>query len=185
MIITCPRCFSADDVERPRRLPDHVLQYRCVNPEHGIHEWLTTLDVVQPAGEVRAGVTDDLLGPLNDCVEADDPLLEYGIVEHRLRTRFPDLFAAHVGDQGHNLLGTRLYTASGVRFGVALYRLQRRGELVSEYGRATGAWSYNGQVTYWARTGQQSRVHKTWVEYCEEIGRSPEWTPEDLRGLPA
>ena len=183
MIITCPECFSADDVERPRRLPDHVLQYRCTNPAHGVHEWLTTNDAVRPQGEARQGVTDDLLGPLNDCVRPDDPFLEYGIVEHRLRTRFPDLFAAHVADQGHTLLGTRIFTASSVRFGVALGRLERTGELVSESGRATGAWAYNAQMTYWARAGQDNRGRKTWVEYCREIGRSPEWTDEDRKGL--
>jgi hypothetical protein len=33
---------------------------------------------------------------------AGHPFVEYGIVEHRLRTRFPDLFAAHVAEQGHS-----------------------------------------------------------------------------------
>jgi hypothetical protein len=55
--------------------------------------------------------------------------VEYGIVEHRLRTRFPDLFAAHVADQGHSMFGSRAYTASSVRFGVTLGRLERMGDL--------------------------------------------------------
>jgi hypothetical protein len=54
VIITCPKCFSADDV--------------------------------LPRGEVQEGVTDELLEPLNRCVDASDPLVEYGIVEHRPRT---------------------------------------------------------------------------------------------------
>lgn len=54
MIITCRKCFSADDV--------------------------------LPPGEVQKGVTDELLEPLNRCVDASDPLVEYGIVEHRPRT---------------------------------------------------------------------------------------------------
>ncbi|MFC7613477.1 hypothetical protein ACFQV2_07530 [Actinokineospora soli] len=61
-----------------------------------------------------------------------------GSPQHRLRTRYPELFAGHVADQGHSMFGTRAYTASSVRFGVALGRLERAGELVSEYGPATG-----------------------------------------------
>lgn len=88
MIITCPKCFSADDVQPPRRLPDHLLQYTCTNEAaHGHYEWLTTRNAVQPSGDVTEGVTDELLEPLNQCVVADDPFVEYGIVEHRLRVR--------------------------------------------------------------------------------------------------
>lgn len=133
--------------------PDHLLQYRCTNETaHGSYEWLTTREAVHPMGEVREGVTDELLEPLSQCVLTGDPFMEYGIVEHRLRTRFPDLFAAHVAEQGHSMLGSRAYTASSVRFGVALGRLERLGDLVSEYGPATGAWRYNGQVTYWGQS---------------------------------
>lgn len=184
MIITCPKCFSADDVLPPRRLPDGLLQYHCANHRvHGDHEWLTTRESVQAPSEVREGVTDDLLEPLDRCVGPDDPFLEYGIVEHRLRTRFPDLFAAHVADQGHSMFGSRACTASSVRFGVALGRPERMGALVSQYGPATGAWHYNGQVAYWARSVPPDQRRKTWVEYCAEIGRSPQWTDEDRDGL--
>jgi hypothetical protein len=162
VIITCPKCFSADDVLPPRRVPDHLLQYRCTNEVHGDHQWLTTRNAVQPPSDVQEGVTDDLLEPLSQCVDAGDPFVEYGIVEHRLRTRFPDLFATHVAEQGHSMFGSRAYTASSVRFGVPLGRLERLGELVSEYGPATGAWHYNGQVTYWATTPppDQSAAHQ-------------------------
>jgi hypothetical protein len=81
------------------------------------------------------------------------------------------------------MFGSRAYTASSVRFGVALGRLERMGELVSEYGPATGAWRYNGQVTYWAKTAPSDRSRKTWSDYCAEIGRSPEWTDDDRLGL--
>lgn len=184
MIITCPKCFSADDVLPPRRLPDQLLLYRCTNEQaHGDYEWVTTRHAVQPPEEVQDGVTDELLEPLNHCVLADEPFVEYGIVEHRLRTRFPELFAAHVAEQGHSMFGSRAYTASSVRFGVALGRLERLGELVSQYGPATGAWHHNGQVTYWTRTPPTDMRRKTWSEYCAEIGRPPTWTDDDRLGL--
>lgn len=186
MIITCPKCFSADDVLPPRRLPDRVLHYRCTNDKHGDHEWLTTLGHGQPSVErhnlVRHDlVTDNLLEPLSQCVHDGEPFVEFGIVEHRLRQTFPDLFAAHVAEQGHSMFGSRTYTASSVRFGVALGRLERAGQLVSQYGPATGAWRYNGQVTYWAKTATTDL--RSWAEYCADHGRSPEWTDTDRLGL--
>lgn len=183
MIITCPRCFRADDVVPPRRLPDQVLEYHCANPVHGDHEWLTTRDAVLLPADVQEGVTDELLEPLDHCVDPGDPFVEYGIVEHRLRTRFPDLFASHVADQGHSMFGSRAYTASSVRFGVALGRLERRDELVSQYGPATGAWRHNGQVTYWSRNPPADPGRRTWAEHCALTGRSAEWTDDDRRGL--
>jgi hypothetical protein len=144
---------------------------------------LTTRDDLRSPSDVQEGVTDDLLEPLTHCVDAGDPFLEYGIVEHRLRTRFPDLFAAHVAEQGDSIFGSRAFTASSVRFGVALGRLEWTGDLVCEYGLATGAWHHNSRVTYWARTPPPDRRRKTWTEYCTEIGCSPEWTDDDRLGL--
>ena len=183
MIITCPKCFTADDVQRPRRLPDGVLHHRCANPEHGDHEWFTTLDAIKPLSDVEEGVTDELLEPLRHCVVPGEPFVEYGIVEHRLRTREPDLFAAHVAQQGHSMFGSRQCTASSVRFGVALGRLERLGTLVSFYGPATGAWRHNGQVTYWATNPHPDQRRVTWAEHCAQLGRSPEWTDADRAGL--
>ena len=43
LIVTCPRCFSFDDVRPPRRLPDGRLEYTCTG-EHdgtGAYMWST------------------------------------------------------------------------------------------------------------------------------------------------
>jgi hypothetical protein len=194
VIITCPKCFSADDVLPPRRLPDRLLQYRCTNQVHGDHEWLTTRDDLRSPSDVQEGVTDDLLEPLNHCVDAGDPFLEYGVVEHRLAHTIP-----------RPVRRTRRRTGTlHVRL-PRVHRLQRplrrrprpagrtsaspsagwkgKGDLVSEYGPATGAWHHNSRVTYWARTPPPDRRRKTWTECCTEIGRSPEWTDDDRLGL--
>ena len=50
MITTCPRCFSFDDVQRPRRLPDGRLEYTCTG-EHdgtGAYVWSTASSAVDP-----------------------------------------------------------------------------------------------------------------------------------------
>ena len=175
MIVTCPRCFSADDV---------TYQYRCVNTSaHPEHLWLATLRSVTFADDSPDGVTDELLDPLSHCVVDGEPFMEYGVVEHRLRARYPELFAAHVAERGHSMFGTRPATASSVRFGVALGRLERDGKLVSRYGPATGAWSHNERVTYWAKRGPEPDGSLTWVEYCAQLGRDPEWTEDDRCGL--
>jgi hypothetical protein len=119
------------------------------------------------------------LEPLSACVPPGEPYVEYGVVEYRFRQRYPDLFRAHVHDRGHVLTGKQVATASGVRFGVALGRLARAGELISRYGPATGAWSYNGQVTYWARPPEPAGPPLTWAAFCARLGRSAEWTEED------
>lgn len=185
VIITCPKCFSADDVTF-QRLPDKAALYHCDRNHDGDgpHAWVLSQAALNAHVEHAAeGVTDELLEPLSSCVVAGEPFAEYGVIEYRFRQRFPELFAAHVRDRGHILMGPKTYTASSVRFGVALGRLARAGELLSRYGPATGAWRYNGQVTYWARPPGAPATPLTWAAYCKAEGRSPEWTKTDRVGL--
>lgn len=181
VIVTCPLCFSSDDVSY-ERLPDRVVEYTCMNGHAGAgpHRWFASLDDTAYRGEAAEGVTDELLEPLSSCISPEDPWLEYGIVEYRFRQRFPELFAAHVRERGHRMFGDRV-TASAVRFASALGRLAERGELVKKYRPATGAWAPQ-EVTYWARPPAPSS-HLSWVDWCAEHGRPADWTDED-RALP-
>jgi hypothetical protein len=184
VITTCPRCFSAEDVTW-QRLPDRTVLYTCDRRHggEGPHTWLKSLDQLALHEEAAEGVTDELLEPLSSCVLAGEPFVEYGVVEYRFRQRFSELFKQHVLERGHGVFGPKAYTASSVRFGVALARLARSKELVSRYDTATGAWSYNGQITYWARPPVTPGPPLTWARFCAEIGRSPEWTEKDKEGL--
>jgi hypothetical protein len=157
-----------------------MVEYTCSAAHNGTgeHTWLVSQASVGWTAETEYGVTDELLGPLLDCVVPGEPYVEFGIVEYRLRETRPDLFRAHVADRGHVMLAPGVATASSVRFGTALGRLARSGELVSRYGPATGAWKYNGQVTYWARPPAPIGS-VSWAEHCKHLGRSPEWTDED------
>lgn len=180
MIRTCPLCFTADDVTA-RRAPGGMVEYAC-DGDHapsGPHRWSGPLaDVTVGGPGAPDGVTDELLDPLLRCVRAGEPFVEYGVVEYRLRQERPDLFVAHVREAGHTMLAPAVATASSVRFGVALSRLERAGDLLSVAGAATGAWRYNGTVRYWARppapTGRVS-----WVNFCAHEGRPAEWSDED------
>ena len=185
VIITCEKCFSAEDVTY-QRLPDLAVLYMCSRSHggEGPHAWIKSVsELATPDEQAAEGVTDELLEPLSACVDPGDPFVEYGIVEYRLRQRYPDLFLAHVRDRGHVILGPKAYTASSVRFGVALGRLAQAGELTSKYGPATGAWRYNSQITYWARPPVPDQSMLTWADYCEALGRSSMWTDEDRAAL--
>ena len=103
------------------------------------------------------GVTGELMEPLLQCLTPGEAFVEYGVVEYRFRQRFADLFRTHVLERGHVLTGKTIATASSVRFGVALARLARDGEVLRRYAPATGAWSYNGQVTL---LGAAARAHR-------------------------
>ena len=126
MIVTCPRCFSADDVGY-RRLPDRMVEYTCDGRHDGAgtHTWLASQTSAGWTLDVNDGVTDELLEPLLRCVLPGEPFAEYGVVEYRLRCERPDLFCAHVRDRGHVMIAPAQATASSVRFGVALGRLAR------------------------------------------------------------
>lgn len=185
MIVTCPRCFSADDVEW-QRLPDKMIAYTCRRAHSagsgetaGPHTWVGTVDAVSFDADTSQGVTDELMEPLTACVVSGEPFVEYGIVEYRFARAHPDLFAAHIAERGHTMLHPQVATASGVRFGVALGRLAAAGALVSKYGPATGAWGYNGQVTYWSKQPPGAGKDVTWVTFCAERGRSTDWIDED------
>ena len=181
VIETCPRCFNADDVTYDR-LPDRVVAFTCAAGHGGAgpYRWLRSLDDVAVHEEAEPGVTDELPEPFSACINDDDPWLEYGIVEYPFRQRFPELFAAHVRERRHHMLGDRV-TASATRFAIALGRLADADELVKDYGPATGAWAPQ-EVTFWARPpGPPGRL--TWAQWCAENGRQAQWTDADRSGF--
>jgi hypothetical protein len=96
-------------------------------------------------------VTVELVDPFEQILRSlPHALVEYGVLEYRLRLDYPDLFASHVAARGHYLTGSGQATASSVRFAAALLRLDRAGVLTYEMRPATGAWRYNDKVSYWA-----------------------------------
>jgi hypothetical protein len=203
LIVTCPRCFSFDDVRPPRRLPDGRTEYTCTGDHEGAgpHVWTVAPAVVDaPVGRTaaerksgarrpsaaRARTTEDaaieeLLEPLLACVHPGEPFVEYGVVEYRFRLARPELFVAHVRERGHLMLGTRrgLVSASTARFAKALSRLERSGELVSVKGPGTGAWRHDQAIGYWARPPRPSGPLLTWSMFCATQGRAAEWTDDD------
>ncbi|MEJ3658011.1 hypothetical protein WEH80_34110 [Actinomycetes bacterium KLBMP 9759] len=199
MIVTCPRCFSFDDVRPPRRMPDGRVEYTCTGDHDGAgkHVWSVAPAAVEaPAGRAstarRPGAPtarstaedaaiEELLEPLLACVKPGEPFVEYGVVEYRFRMARPDLFVAHVRERGHIMLGARRSapSASTARFAKALGRLERAGQLVTVKGPGTGAWRHDQSIGYWARPPRPSGPLLTWSMFCATQGRSLEWTDAD------
>jgi hypothetical protein len=183
-ILVCPECHYADDVTL-ERIPGDLVRYTCRGRHGDGHDFIWEMAREQASGGRSggsgggSGVTADLFEPMLACVIAGEPFVEYGIVEYRLAQRRPELYRAHIAERGHVMLAPSRVTASNSRFGPTLVRLAARGLLTRIFGKATGAWSYNGRTTYWARPGTPQNRIMTWEQYCRERGRPPEWTAED------
>lgn len=174
---TCPRCFTSDEVTQQKSI-DGLWTFTCdyrTKHEDGVpHVWDDSNEPGSSDGDVRQSLSP-YLGPLRACLLPDEPYVEYGIVEWRFRSIAPRLFADLVAEHGHTRLNpipskksTSAYLAQ------ALGLLAADGELVRVYGTATGTWSYNGQVTYWAvPPGPPATSRLTWKQFAEQSGIDP------------
>lgn len=100
----------------------------------------------------------DLDVRLPEIVEAltalhGDLWFEYGVIEHAYALAYPDDWAMLVEKYGHTALAAARYTASSF-LGAALGR-QGAGALRFAWKKATGHWSYNSRVGWYAVPGDQ------------------------------
>jgi hypothetical protein len=182
--LKCPSCGS-DAATTYTRAPDSGFLYTCRYTHDGDGQCTWTANPAKganaPTGWSTEGVTTNLVDPLLKIMRAlPDVWLEHGVIEYQLRLDYPDLFAQHVADRGHVLTGAVQATASSVRFATGLLRLERLGTVEHKLGPATGAWSYNAEVGYWALTPiPASEASLTWAQRCADISRDPNWTDAD------
>lgn len=190
----CDKCFK-DDAQLPPTLnPDGDLVFTCTNLHDGagphVFVRLTTPDPTPNANGSRPArstetLTDDLLEPLRHCVLAEDGWTEFGVIERRLHTLAPDVFARHVADSGHRMFGPKPSTASGNRVSTALSRLAAQGHLINREDHSTGAaWRHSPLISYWlVRPDGNTAKTLTWDQYCQDTARSDDWIDDDLAGL--
>lgn len=187
LILTCPACFSADDVTAERAPDGFGFLYTCANGRRhdDAHPAVWQAD---PESDARScvvgdGVLGDLYEPLVAVLQPGEPFLEHGIIEARLRQTAWDVFARHVEEAGHVAFGDIRNTASN-RIGMALGQLRGRGIVVDKRLPGTGAWSYNTDIGFWALApAEPGRPVRTWVDHAAATGRSPDFTNEDRLGL--
>jgi hypothetical protein len=150
----CP--FHADDdvVGVPTGNEDGSLIFTCDrsrgHPEDAPHIWLRV-----PAPPDVPGV-DGLAAELGLGMDLPAALkqfagmwVEYGLIERAYALYRPTEFARIVNEFGHNAIEPKRYTTSAF-VGRALGALGRQGTIGYRNGPATGRWSYNSSISWWA-----------------------------------
>lgn len=159
-----------------------LTEYRCSAPVHATHYvWtrLRTRFAPLPADSSEGSGLAAELGmyeTLPELIAGDEPWIEYGILERRFREEHPGAFAAVLDRYPHREHGHHGYTAS-MYIAMILGALRDRGSVMSmgKPGPATGYWSYNGSVHYWARPpGPPTDDMLTYAEWAQSTGRDPQ-----------
>jgi hypothetical protein len=148
----CP--FHADEDVRgvPTDYGDGSVTFTCERRGHpdGPHTWLRVPAVdVGPGGSGLAaelGLATELPAAIKAFAGR---WVEYGLVERAYAMRRPDDFARLVGRFGHTALKDKRNTASAFLAGY-LASLAKRGDILYHDGPATGRWSYNSKISWWA-----------------------------------
>ncbi len=174
---TCPKCFTADEVTQRKSIDGlwtFTCDYRSEHEDAAAHVWDASNEDSPVEGDVRQSLSP-YLSPLRACLTPDEPYVEYGIVEWRFRALAPRLFSDLVAEHGHTQLNPiPSKKSSSAYLAQALGLLAADGELVRVYGPATGAWSYNGQVTYWAvPPGPPTTSRLSWKAFAAAEGLHP------------
>ncbi|MDX6287613.1 MAG: hypothetical protein QOG53_3098 [Frankiales bacterium] len=147
--------FHADEGIHGKPTGDEgALEYLCArttgHPTAGPYRWVT----YPPRPDL--GAISGLAAELGLDVELPAALkqyagrwVEYGVVEHAYASRQPDEFASLVKRYGHTAIAAKKYTASAY-LARTLGELSRFGSVLYHTGPATGRWSYNTWVSWWA-----------------------------------
>jgi hypothetical protein len=171
----CPLC-SRDDL-KITALGPALWRYTCSNEgrhgNQGVISWdgSETDRLALPEGKAAdLGLYEDL----PRCLFPGEGFVEYGVVEHRYSERCPRLYEQLLQDYSHTRIErNKPYTAS-VFIALALGRLADRGEVLYQVGLATGYWSYNGVISYWALpSGSTDWEQTTWLKYATSRGLDP------------
>jgi hypothetical protein len=175
---TCPKCFRADAVTQQKSI-DGLWTFTCDDRRDHVDGasfvWDATNDPTGSDGDVRRSL-GAYLAPLRACLTPDEAYVEYGIVEWRFRSLAPHLFAELMAEHGHtrlNPISSKKSTSAYLAQGLGL--LAADGELVRVYGTATGTWSYNGRVTYWAAPPAPPTTSRlSWKQFALDSGLDPD-----------
>lgn len=174
----CPMC-GRDDLILIETLAPGTWRYTCSNarrhPAEQPYSWVgeAASKAERAAAEGKAaglGLYDDLLL----CLVEGEPFVEYGIVEFRYSRLRPKTFAQLIEDYSHTRLQrNKAYTVSSF-IAATLGRLDDRAEAVVRWGRATGHWEYNEQISYWALPpGPSNNAERSLDRVCPKRGARP------------
>lgn len=172
----CKLCGHDDDVVMFPAGDAGVWNFTCTaTTGHAEpYTWPVTVEA-KMAG--RQGITAELglYDDLPRCLHPREPWVEHGILEHRYKLLRPDVyFDKLLPRYGHVALKPKRYTTS-VFIASALSQLTREGAVAWQYAKATGFWSYNGEISYWALPPAPSKGERlTWEAFATTEGFDPQ-----------
>jgi hypothetical protein len=176
-ILVCPDCAHDDDVSVLVAPAGDEWIYTCRYAGHRTPVDWTKKRVaeVEAADGIMAelGLYEDL----PRCLVSGEPWVEYGIVEHRYKLLRPEVYFGHLLPKySHTAVGPKSYTLSAF-LAHALSRLRALGDIDYRWGKATGYWDYNSQVSYWALVPvPPDEPVVTWSAFATAEGLDPaEW----------
>lgn len=152
-IQVCP--FHADEGVRGTPLHDEAgtTAFECQRRGHPRPGPWTWSSVPEPPSSMAASGLAAELGLHTELPAAiashGGRWVEYGLVERAYARTQPEDFRRIVRTYGHNHLAPSQYTASAY-LARTLGDLSRHGTVLFRVGRATGRWSYNEAISYWA-----------------------------------
>lgn len=178
-IPVCNNCFYADDVTPLGRV-DGDWEYQCENPKHGAtpHTWIVESGTATAYVPSREGYLEDFnaYADLLSCIHSDDGWLEYGVVEHRFRQVSPHYIqmchlythSAMNAIRGGRLVDPPQTATISARLARALGQLSNEGLVSKNWLPATGFWSYNQPISYWAPVPAPPGSERvTWTAFAE------------------
>ena len=177
----CPRCGVDDDVTFEPGEADAPV-FVCSSSRHeDPFEWPARDDDLATALAGRVGFAEELnlYEYLMTLFDPSQPLVEYGVVEHRFAAAFPTEYRAVIDRYGHTHFGPKRYTASAFLAKV-LWALHHEGALAVEWVPATGRWSYNSRVSGWALPragGVPAKDVLSWEAFARQHDIDPDTWP--------
>lgn len=174
----CPRCADSEDIIKSTS-PDGVGLLTCTSSGHQPFTWA---EYVEPAGmQGREGIGEEL-GVYEDLpavLRRHEPVVEYGVVEHRYALAHPAEYRQLVARYSHTALGPTRYSASAF-LARALGQLSREGAVVFRSVKATGRWAYNSDISGWClpdTSAENLAEVLSWRDFAIQNGMDPEDWP--------
>lgn len=184
-MLRCRQCGESNNVEIRRFLDNNGKRKVAITCDIIVHaEPVTTVvdDPDTPDSSIGAGGDSlvhelGLYSKLVETVYRFDGPVEYGVVEHELAAKYPDVYRDLWERQGH------ASTHPDTSYTLSTYLSSLLGTLSREQSvdqldiDATVPWSNSGNASAWSHPERLDKPVTTWEEYAEEVGIDPESWP--------
>ena len=183
--LRCKMCGESKDVEIKRFIDPKGKRKVAIICDILVHaEPVTTVvdDPSTPDSSIGAGgdslVHDlGLYSKLIEVVYDFDQPVEYGVVEHELAGRYPDVYRELWDRQGHSTTHPDTSYTLSTYLSSLLGTLAREKSLEQADVDATIPWSTSGNASSWSHPERTDAELLTWVEYAEANDVDPESWP--------